>query len=160
MERPLEHPARRSVLYVEDHPVNAMLMSAMFDRIPGLDLVVAVTGQQALCVAPGLHPALLLLDLRLPDCHGSQLLPLLRQLPGCESAPAVAVTADGDFDLTGTGFTELWAKPLDLQSVMQRVQALVGPPTGPPPPAVTALRCSQATSPPRNDPTRLVLSWT
>lgn len=115
---------RRSVLYVEDHPVNAMLMSAVFDRRPGLRLVVATTGREAVCCASGLNPALLLVDLRLPDCHGRELLDVLRLIPGCEDAPAVAVTADGDYDIAGTGFTELWAKPMDLQRVLQRLDAL------------------------------------
>jgi len=116
----------RPVLYVEDHPVNAMLMAALFENRPGLKLVVAGTGQQALCIAAGLNPVLLLLDMRLPDCHGSQLLPLLRQLPGCETAPAVAVTAEDDFSLADSGFVELWAKPLDLGWVLRRLDALTG----------------------------------
>ena len=155
MDRPPEPPdrMRRSVLYVEDHPVNAMLMSAMFERRPEFELVVAVTGQQALCMAPELNPVLLLLDLRLPDCHGSQLLPLLRLLPGCEAAPAVAVTADGDFDITGTGFCELWAKPLYLDQVLRRIDALLGPPRA---------QAGSAHEPPamsRNVLTRLVPAW-
>lgn len=126
MPRIPQNRVRRPVLYVEDNPVNAMLMSALFERRPDLELVVAPTGQQAVCVASGLGPALLLLDLRLPDCHGSQLLPVLRLLPGCENAPAVAVTADSDFGIDGTGFCELWAKPLQIDRVLDRVQALLG----------------------------------
>ena len=84
------------------------------------------TGQEAVCCASGLNPALLLVDLRLPDCHGSQLLDVLRLIPGCEQTPAVAVTADGDFDINGTGFTELWSKPMDLQHVLRRLDALTG----------------------------------
>jgi CheY-like chemotaxis protein len=159
MDRPLEPSTRRSVLYVEDHPVNAMLMSAMFERLPGLDLVVAATGQEALCMAPGLDPVLLLLDLRLPDCHGSDLLPLLRLLPGCESAPAVAVTADGDFDITGTGFVELWAKPLNLQDVLQRVEALVGPGSTSSAPGSPRPRGGDPPVRARNVPTRLMPTW-
>jgi CheY-like chemotaxis protein len=124
MEREEEHPSRRSVLYVEDHPVNVMLMSALFDRRPELRLEVATTGQEAVCCASGLNPALLLVDLRLPDCHGSQLLDVLRLIPGCEDTPAVAVTADGAYDIRGTGFSELWAKPMDLQHVLRRLDAL------------------------------------
>jgi CheY-like chemotaxis protein len=118
---------RRSVLYVEDHPVNALLMSAIFERRPQLELVIATTGKEALCVAAGLKPALLLLDLSLPDCHGSQLLGLLRALPGCESVPAVAVTAHADFEIEGTGFCELWPKPLHLEQVLTRLEALTRP---------------------------------
>jgi len=121
------HPgAVRSVLYVEDQPVNAMLMAALFDLRPGLKLMVATTGEQALHIAAGLEPVLLLLDMGLPDCHGSELLPLLRQLPGCEGAPAVAVTAEQDFLVQGSGFIELWTKPLDLRDVLGRIDALTG----------------------------------
>jgi CheY-like chemotaxis protein len=116
---------RPVVLYVEDHPVNAVLMEALFERRPGLRLVIAETGQAALRVAQGLNPQLLLLDLQLPDCHGSELLPLLRQLPGCSRAPAVAVTANSDFDINGTGFVELWPKPMNLDLVLERLDRLL-----------------------------------
>ena len=125
--------ARRTVLYVEDHPVNIMLMRALFEHRPDLHLVVVENGQQALCLAPRLQPALLLLDLNLPDCHGSVLLPLLRQLPTCEDTPAVAVTADATFDITGTGFAELWFKPLHAGRMLQRLQCYLPADNGPVP---------------------------
>jgi CheY-like chemotaxis protein len=118
--------ARRPVLYVEDHPVNALLMAAIFERRPQLDLVIATTGEEALQKAAGLKPALLLLDLSLPDCHGSELLGRLRAVPGCEPPPAIAVTAHADFDITGTGFCELWPKPLNLGHVLRRLDSLAG----------------------------------
>lgn len=131
-----DHPAGRPftrvpVLYVEDHPVNVMLMEALFERRPALKLVVATTGEEALRAARGLHPALLLLDLRLPDTRGSLLLPQLRRVPGCEAAPAVAVTADIDFALEESDFDELWAKPLNLNHVLERLDALAGRPAVP-----------------------------
>jgi CheY-like chemotaxis protein len=119
-------PARRIVLYVEDHPVNALLMAAILERRPELELVVATTGEEALCLAAGLQPVLLLLDLGLPDCHGSRLLGRLRTLPGCGTAPAVAVTADVNFPADDWGFCELWPKPLYVDQVLQRLDALVG----------------------------------
>lgn len=119
-------PPRRPVLYVEDHPVNVLLMSAIFERRPGLQLVTATTGEQALCIATGMNPVLLLLDLRLPDCHGRHLLALLRQVAGCQQAPAVAVTADTDFELAGSGFDAMWLKPLRLEQVLAELDQLTG----------------------------------
>lgn len=119
---------RRTVLYVEDHHVNALLMAAIFERRPELELVIATSGQEARRVAAGLQPVLLLLDLGLPDCHGSQLLGQLRALPGCATAPAIAVTADATFDIAGTGFVELWSKPLHLDQVLKRLTELTGLP--------------------------------
>jgi CheY-like chemotaxis protein len=115
---------RPTVLCVEDHPVNVILMQALFERRPSLRLVVATTGAQALEVARTLEPALLLLDLNLPDTHGSQLLVALRRLPGFARLSAVAVTADVTFDALGAGFDEVWTKPLDLMHVLDRIDAL------------------------------------
>ncbi len=129
----MSSPARRSVLYVEDHPVNALLMAAILERRPELELVIATTGEEALCLAAGLRPVLLLLDLGLPDCHGSRLLGLLRSMPGCESAPAVAVTADVHFPVEDWGFCELWPKPLSVDAVLERLDSLVGTHPSPPP---------------------------
>jgi CheY-like chemotaxis protein len=143
--------SRRTVLYVEDHPVNALLMAAIFEHRPQLNLVIATNGADAVRAAAGLNPALLLLDLGLPDCHGSELLGRLRTLPGCETPPAVAVTADALFEIAGSGFSEMWAKPLQLAQVLARLNALAGLPPVPPQhlasPHVPRLRIATLTSP-------------
>ncbi len=113
------------VLYVEDHAISAVLMQSVFDQRPTLQLVVASSGQHALKLAADLEPVLLLLDLNLPDGHGSLLLPRLRQIDGCRTAPAVAVTADHDFDIAGTGFAELWPKPLHVPRALERLDRLL-----------------------------------
>ena len=126
-------PARRTVLYVEDHPVNALLMAALFERRPALTLVIAACGAEALRRAASQPLDLLLLDLALPDMHGSALLTRLRALPGCASAPAVAVTADVHFPALERGFCELWPKPLCVDDVLARLDALAGTaPSAPP----------------------------
>lgn len=119
----IENPcSRATVLYVDDQPANALLMATLLERRPDLLLVHAHTGAQALGMATKLRLQLLLLDLQLPDCHGSQLLKQLRQLPSCAGAPAVAVTSDVDFDISDTGFAELWPKPWDMTQVLNRLQ--------------------------------------
>jgi CheY-like chemotaxis protein len=120
-----EMPQRELVLYVEDHPTNVLLMRALFNRRPGLELLVATDGREARRLARQVRqPSLLLLDLRLPDCHGAALLEELRQLDGWESIPAVAVTAEQSFELTGTSFCEAWPKPIDLAFVLSRLDQL------------------------------------
>ena len=123
--RSVAEETRPVVLYVEDHPVNAMLMQAVFARMPHTRLVVATSGQDALNKVAELQPALLLLDLNLPDCHGTQLLARLRRLAQTARVRAVAVTADSLFDVSTSDFDELWTKPLDLKLVMNRVNSMV-----------------------------------
>jgi CheY-like chemotaxis protein len=114
------------VLYVEDEAVNVLLMRMLFERRPQLCLEVATTGQQALAMAKRLHPALLLLDLRLPDCFGAELLTLLRREPGWQELPAIAVTAETGFVAEGSGFLEVWRKPMNLAFATARIDQLLG----------------------------------
>jgi len=136
-----DSPVQRTVLYVEDDGLNALLMQALFERRPDLQLVVVPTCAEALRCARAQPPALLLLDLRLPDGHGAALLPLLRVLPGQRGVPAVAVTAEDLPGLNLHGFDDLWPKPLCLLHVLERldhwlprhrvrVQGPDGPPEG------------------------------
>jgi CheY-like chemotaxis protein len=115
----------RQVLYVEDQHINVQLMRAALRARPDVDMVVATDVNSALALAPTLQPALLLLDLRLPDGNGAQLLRALRDMPNCRDVPAVAVTAEHGFDARAAGFDELWPKPINLQSMLERMQNLL-----------------------------------
>lgn len=116
---------RPQVLYVEDHPVNVQLMQALFAQMPSLELTVAMTGEEGYQAAVKRPPALLLLDLNLPDCHGTHLLERLREQPVLSSVPAIAVTAADVKNLSGTTFLEVWQKPLDIPSILKRLDQLL-----------------------------------
>jgi CheY-like chemotaxis protein len=118
---------RETVLYVEDHPVNVLLMQTVFELRPELELVVAVDGASALAAARRIRPALLLLDLRLPDCHGTALLEDLRKVPGWEDIPAIAVTAEAEFMPAGTTFCDVWHKPLRVPTLLARLDRAIVP---------------------------------
>lgn len=116
---------RPQVLYVEDHPVNVQLMQALFAQLPSLELIIATNGEDGYQSAINKPPALLLLDLNLPDCHGTQLLERLRAHSALSSVPAIAVTAADVQNLNETTFLEVWQKPLDIASILQRLDQLL-----------------------------------
>lgn len=118
----------KKVLYVEDHPVNVMLMRALVEGHTRVQLTVASTGEAGLQAALEQTPDLLLLDLGLPDCHGIELLQRMRACPQLAQVPAVAVTAEDlrTLKLDGTSFLEAWGKPLDLVHTLQRMDWLLG----------------------------------
>ncbi len=118
---------REVVLYVEDHPVNVLLMQTVFELRPELDLVVAIDGSSAMATTAHLKPSLLLLDLRLPDCHGTELLERMRRVPGWAEIPAVAVTAEAEFMPAGTSFCDVWHKPLRVPTLLARLDRMIAP---------------------------------
>lgn len=130
MTPPLAPPddALQTVLYVEDHPGNVLLMQALLSRRPGVRLVVATTADEGWHAALAHRPDLLLLDLRLPDGHGAHLLQRLREVPHLAAVPAVALTADDGAGLTG--FDELWPKPMAPGATLARLDRLLQRPRG------------------------------
>ena len=120
--------ATHTVLYVEDHPVNVILMQAMCAKRPQVRLVVANNGEEGMRLARIEQPELLLLDLRLPDCHGVDLLRRMREIPELAQVPAVAVTAEDTSALGGSGFCEIWHKPMDMHATLARLDWLLAKP--------------------------------
>jgi CheY-like chemotaxis protein len=129
---------REVVLYVEDHPVNVLLMQTVFELRPELELVVATDGQSAMATTTHLLPSLLLLDLRLPDCHGTELLERMRQVPGWGGIPAIAVTAEAEFMPAGTSFCDVWHKPLRVPTLLTRLDRMIAPQPAHPDPTSSA----------------------
>ena len=132
---------RETVLYVEDHPVNVLLMQTVFELRPELELVIAVDGMSAMATTSRIKPSLLLLDLRLPDCHGTELLERLRKVDGWGEIPAIAVTAEAEFMPAGTTFCDVWHKPLRVPTLLTRLDRVIAPkPVRRDPPASAASR--------------------
>jgi CheY-like chemotaxis protein/anti-sigma regulatory factor (Ser/Thr protein kinase) len=93
---PALRPARgtpRRVLYVEDNPVNQILMREMLRLQPGVELEMDADGPSALARAAQWQPHLVLLDLDLPGMSGYEVLRRLRADPVTARIPCVAVSA-------------------------------------------------------------------
>ncbi|MEO8043967.1 MAG: response regulator [Spartobacteria bacterium] len=82
------------VLYVEDSEPNFRLVESILLDRPGIKLVWAETGQQGLEMARRELPQLVLLDLDLPDLHGSMVLEKLQAQPETAHTPVIVISAD------------------------------------------------------------------
>jgi signal transduction histidine kinase len=91
--QPAARASGRRVLYIEDNPVNVLLMREMFTLRAGPSLEVAVTGSAGLEAVRSRRPDLVLVDLDLPDIGGLEVVRRLRADPLTATVPCVAVTA-------------------------------------------------------------------
>jgi hypothetical protein len=120
------------VLYVEDNPVNAMIVGELLGRRSDLQLHIAVDGASGLAQARALNPDLILLDMQLPDIDGMQVFAALKADPATASIPCVALSANAmpaDIEKAlQAGMADYWTKPLDFRAFMVSIEAIFGPP--------------------------------
>jgi PAS domain S-box-containing protein len=111
------------VLYIEDEPVNALLVQHIMGLRPGCELRVAQDGTSGLAAARSERPALVLIDLNLPDISGHEVLAQLRADPATRALRCVALTADAMpanvERARAAGFDDFWSKPIEVQSFLR-----------------------------------------
>ena len=82
-----------SVLVVDDDPFIRKLVATTLEDVAGFELVEAADGQEALDLAAGDAPALVLLDLDMPRLGGLEACRRLRADPRTAEATIVILTA-------------------------------------------------------------------
>jgi CheY-like chemotaxis protein len=124
-------PAHAScdVLYIEDDPVNFTLVERILEFRPTLTLMHARTGTNGVELAQTYRPKLILLDLNLPDMHGSEVLRRLQAEPQTSTVPVVVLSADATPSqierLLTAGARNYLTKPFDIDPFLAVVDEMV-----------------------------------
>jgi signal transduction histidine kinase/ActR/RegA family two-component response regulator len=127
-EEAREAPAA-TLLYIEDEPVNALLVVEALRAMPQWKVVTAPDGEQGLALARKLRPDLLLIDINIPLLTGDQVVRALRRDPATRDLTCIALSADALAEqiaaARAAGFDDYWTKPLDLQTMVRRLRVLL-----------------------------------
>ena len=132
---PAAEPVRRHrVLYIEDNPVNALIITELLARRDDLSLEVAVDAASGVAAARAWLPDLILLDMQLPDADGFEVLHRLRADPATAGIACVALSANAmPEDIARArqaGMADYWTKPLDFKAFLAALDALLRGPAG------------------------------
>lgn len=107
-----------SVLCVEDNKSNLALIEALIKRHPAVKLITCATLKQAKSLLQDVSPTIILLDLNLPDGHGSELLSYLNQDKQHKKIKVWVLTADATEEtkakMLALGADTFFTKPLDV----------------------------------------------
>jgi PAS domain S-box-containing protein len=113
------------VLYVEDNMYNLMLFDDVMRTRDDVEVRMAQNGAQGFEVAGNWLPDVLVLDGRLPDTHGIDLLKRMREIPGLRATPAFMCSADTQPEhkvlAEQAGFAGYWTKPVDFDKVFDEL---------------------------------------
>ena len=90
----LPRGAGGQIVYVEDNPINALLMQEVIEQRPDCRLHLAVSVRDGIDMINRLRPDLVLVDLHLPDGSGLEVAEWMRTTPLLARVPVVVVSAD------------------------------------------------------------------
>jgi CheY-like chemotaxis protein len=113
-----------SMLYIEDNENNIELVEALLRRRPHIDLHVAMNGRDGVQAAVDKQPGLILLDNRLPDATGGEILRELAAAAATAAIPVVVLSSDTDElidELLASGAAESVGKPFDIHQFMAMI---------------------------------------
>lgn len=117
------------VLYIEDDPVNQILVEQMLLRCDGVHLMLADNGTAGIALAVQAQPDLVLLDMHLPDMSGFEVITALRADPCTAALRVVAVSANAmPLDVATAmemGVVDYWTKPLKLAAFLAGISTLL-----------------------------------
>jgi CheY-like chemotaxis protein len=128
-EPSLVPPLSCDVLYIEDDLVNFTLVERILEFRPALKLLHAARGDTGVELAQIHHPKLILLDLNLPDMHGSEVIEKLQSDPTTAQLPVVVLSADATPSqierLLTAGARNYLTKPFDIDPFLAVVDEMV-----------------------------------
>ena len=125
---------RGSILYIEDNPVNVLLVEELIASRDDLAIVSVGTGAEGVSQARALLPDLVLVDMQLPDFDGFEVLRRLRAQPDTAALTCIALSANAmpeDIALAlKAGFSDYWTKPINLRAFLASLAAVFPPRAG------------------------------
>jgi signal transduction histidine kinase/ActR/RegA family two-component response regulator len=115
------------VMVVEDSLDTLDMLRVWLDSF-GCEIMMATRGAEALKLAAEQPPDLIISDIGLPQLDGYELIRQLRNMPGLERVPAIALTGyarEEDRELAlAAGYDAHLAKPAEMQSLLYMLKKL------------------------------------
>jgi two-component system OmpR family response regulator len=116
------------ILCAEDEPLIQAILRAALERVGGFTTRICGSGEEAIQVAPGFAPDLVLLDVMMPGMDGRATLAALRQLPPLKDTPVAFMTTIGGSreidDFLDLGAAGIIIKPFEPKALAEAVQRI------------------------------------
>jgi two-component system, cell cycle response regulator DivK len=113
------------ILIVEDNPKNLKLFRDVL-QFKGYQTVEAESAETGITLARERQPALILMDIQLPQMDGGEAMKILKADERTRQIPIIAVTSlamKGDRErLLANGFNAYLAKPIEIKELSQIVE--------------------------------------
>jgi CheY-like chemotaxis protein len=116
------------VLYIEDNPASLRLVERILARRPGVSMIPAMQGRLGVQLAAQRQPAMVLVDLHLPDMAGREVVRALTGDPSTRHIPVVVMSANAlrPSEPGGTieGARAYLSKPFQIDALLGLVDSI------------------------------------
>jgi two-component system cell cycle response regulator len=121
---------KRTVLVIEDDPMNMKLMRSLLG-IGGYHVLEAAEAETGLRMAAETHPDLILMDIHLPGLDGLSATRRLKEIPQLAEIPVIALTGlamEGDREKAfAAGCQDYISKPINTRNFLDNLGSLMMP---------------------------------
>jgi len=119
-----------TILYIEDNISNIQLVEQILEtHRPSIKLITNMYGKNAVPFAVDFKPNLILLDLDLPDIHGSKVVKLLHENSLTAEIPVIILSADAMTKqierLLQSGVKDYLIKPIDVKQFLKAIDEMM-----------------------------------
>jgi DNA-binding response OmpR family regulator len=119
---------RKTVLVADDVAANRAMAVDLLSQL-GFDVIEAANGREALEKAQAMRPDWILMDIVMPEMDGLEAARRLRQLPGLEDVPIIAMSASAsgsdEQESLAAGVNAFVRKPIDLDQLLTQIATLL-----------------------------------
>lgn len=125
------HTKQHRVLLVDDRPENLVFLRDYLQN-KGFEIVLSLSGEEALAQLNHQSFAMVLLDLEMPELSGLEVLQRIRATPSLNTTPVAILTAhpaeDVEDDCFEAGAQLVLSKPVRLRQLNRSIQELISGP--------------------------------
>jgi len=124
----MNHVTVRPKILVVDDSVDTRDMMAKLLEMESFTVLTAPDGNAGIYVATTERPDLIITDINMPNLNGIEMIKQLRQRPGFERVPIMAITAYGEGvaqDAIEAGANLAATKPVQFQSLAVNIRELL-----------------------------------
>ena len=122
-----------TILIVDDEP-HMLRVTELSLKRGGYSLVIARNGREGIEMAHRIQPALIVMDVQMPEMDGLTALKLLKDDPSTSRIPVIMLTARGHVltrtEAEGSGASAFLTKPFSPSQLLSEVQRLIGESAG------------------------------
>jgi len=120
---------QKSILVVEDYEGFRNSLKQLLE-LEGYEVAEAATGEEAVEQATKIKPDMILMDMTLPGIDGLTAARQIRQIPGLQEAPIIALSAfdaeEFSDDAIGAGCNDYVTKPVDFDQLTRLLAKFLG----------------------------------